>query len=289
MVAAIPHQKGSRKSASRPRTAKTLQKIFRSILRLYLAYPSTKPRTACRDIVLFEEANYSYLTPMSTATHCQDLTARQRWFSLAEFVLGGAIVIGHNVFHRIPNEVPILFVLGWISIRLRDGGWKRVGLGKPDSWRKTILWGFLAGILIIAAGQLADFVGAKIWHQPAKNSSVIEEVKASWKDALLGLGLVWTFAAFGEEMGYRGYLMTRAADVGNRSKLAYLAAVLASSVLFGYGHYYKGPPGILQSTVSGLILGGAYLLSGRNLWVSVLAHGCADTIAIAATFFGLAS
>lgn len=226
---------------------------------------------------------------MSTPTHREDLTTRQRWFSLAEFVLGGTIVIGHNVFHRIPNEVPILFVLGWVSIRLRDGGWRRVGFGRPDSWWKTILWGVLAGILIIAAGQLADFVGARIWHQPAKNSSVIEEAKVSWKDALLGLGLVWTFAAFGEEMGYRGYLMTRAADVGNRSKLAYLAALLTSSVLFGYGHFYKGPPGILQSTVSGLILGGAYLLSGRNLWVSVLAHGCADTIAIAATFFGLAN
>ena len=71
--------------------------------------------------------------------------------------------------------------------------------------------------------------------------------------------------------------------------MAYVEAWLASSVLFGYGHYYKGPPGILQSTFSGLILGGAFLLSGRNLWVSVIAHGCADTIAIAAAFLGLAN
>jgi len=201
----------------------------------------------------------------------ESLNPRQRWISLCEFLVGSAIVVAHNVYHRVPNEVPILFVLGWISIRLRNGGWKMVGLHKPDSWRKTILWGVLAGILIIAAGQLADFVGAKIWHQAAKGPEVLKEAKASWKAALLGLGLVWTFAAFGEEMGYRGYLMTRAADVGKRSKLAYLVALLASSVLFGYGHYYKGPPGILQSTVSGLILGGAYLLSGRNLWVSIVA------------------
>ncbi len=213
---------------------------------------------------------------------------RQRWISLFEFLVGSAIVIAHNVYHRVPNEVPILFVLGWISIRLRDGGWKMVGLQKPDSWRKTILWGVLAGVLIIIAGQFTGFVGAKIWHQAAKGPTILKEAKASWEAALLRLGLVWTFAAFGEEMVYRGYLMTRAADVGNRSKLAYLVALLASSVLFGYGHFYKGPPGILQSTVSGLILGAAYLLSGRNLWVSVIAHGCADTIVIAALFFGLA-
>ncbi len=225
-------------------------------------------------------------TCMNAAEH--HLNSQQRWFSLAEFVVGGAIVIAHNVYHRVPNEVPILFLLGWISIRLRDGGWKTVGLNRPESWRKTILWGVVAGVLIIAAGQLADYTGSRIWHRAAKGPAVIEEVKTTWKAALLGLGLVWTFAAFGEEMGYRGYLMTRAADVGKRSKLAYLAALLASSVLFGYGHYYKGPPGILQSTVSGLILGGAYLLSGRNLWVSVIAHGFADTIAIVAVFFGLA-
>ena len=152
---------------------------------------------------------------MTTAAYQQEnLSTRQRWISLSEFVLAGAIVIAHNVYHRVPNEVPILFVLGWISIRLRDGGWKMVGLHKPDSWRKTILWGVLVGVLIIVAGQLADFVGAKIWHQAAKGPAVIKEAKATWKTALLGLSLVWTFAAFGEKMGYRGYLMTRAADVG---------------------------------------------------------------------------
>jgi hypothetical protein len=225
---------------------------------------------------------------MAAPRQQQNLNARQRWTSFSEFLVGGAIVIAHNVYHLIPNEVPILFVLGWISIRIRDGGWKNVGLKEPESWWKTILWGVLTGVLVIVAGQLADYVGAKIWHQAAIGPSVIKEAQTTWKAALLGLGLVWTFAAFGEEMGYRGYLMTRAADVGNRSKLAYLAALLASSVLFGYGHYYKGPPGILQSTVSGLILGGAYLLSGRNLWVSIVAHGAADTIVIAAGFFGLA-
>ncbi|HET6175555.1 MAG TPA: CPBP family intramembrane glutamic endopeptidase [Candidatus Sulfotelmatobacter sp.] len=218
----------------------------------------------------------------------ESLNACQRWISLSEFLVGGAIVIAHNVYHRLPNEVPILFVLGWISIRLRDGGWKMVGLRKPDSWRKTILWGLLAGVLIVIAGQLAAFAGATIWHKVAKGPAVLKQAKESWKGALFGLAVVWTFAAFGEEMGYRGYLMTRAADVGKRSKLAYLVALLASSVLFGYGHYFKGPPGILQSTVSGLILGAAYLLSGRNLWVSIVAHGCADTIVIAALFFGVA-
>ena len=180
---------------------------------------------------------------MNGAEHQRHLNARQRWFSLAELVVGAAIVIAHNVYHRVPNEVPILFLLGWISIRLRDGGWKRVGLKRPESWQKTILWGLLAGVLIIAAGQLTDFVGARIWHRAVKGPAVIEEAKTTWKGALLGLGLVWTFAAFGEEMSHRGYLMTRAADVGDRSRLAYFAALLTSSVLFATDITTKAHPG----------------------------------------------
>ena len=49
------------------------------------------------------------------------LTPTQRWISLAECLIGTAIGIGHNVYYVIPNEVPILFVLGLISLRVRDG------------------------------------------------------------------------------------------------------------------------------------------------------------------------
>jgi len=100
------------------------------------------------------------------------------------------------------------------------------------------------------------------------------------------LAVFWGFAAFGEEMGYRGYLLNRAAEIGNRSKAADLVALLLVSVLFGYGHYYKGYAGVIASSVSGLVLGAAYLLSRRNLWVSILAHGFRDTFAMVAALLG---
>ena len=104
--------------------------------------------------------------------------------------------------------------------------------------------------------------------------------------ALLSLVIVWTFASFGEEMSYRGYLLTRAADVLGRSNRAYWAAMILVSMLFGFGHYYKGPSGVLDSTYSGLVLGAAYLVASRNLWVPILAHGIADTVAVFFTFMG---
>ena len=89
-------------------------------------------------------------------------------------------------------------------------------------------------------------------------------------------------------MSYSGYLLTRAADLFRRSAAAYFLAMIMIAVLFGFGHYYKGAAGVLDSTYSGIVIGCAYLLSGRNLWTAILAHGISDTFAVAAVFMGWA-
>jgi membrane protease YdiL (CAAX protease family) len=214
------------------------------------------------------------------------LSPAKRWFSLAELLVGSAIVIGHNVYQVIPNEVPILFVLGLLSFRLRDGGWAAMGLRWPVSWGRTVLIALAAATTRILLGAIViDPLTAHFWP-PAVAPSGMSEIAGHWWVALRWLGIVWTFAAFGEEISYRGYLITRAADVGGRSRAAYWVGVLLVSVLFGYGHYYKGPAGIVDSGIAGLVLGAAYLLSGRNLWVCILAHGFIDTFGVVALLFG---
>jgi membrane protease YdiL (CAAX protease family) len=217
------------------------------------------------------------------------LTPTQRWTSLAEFAVGAAIVIGHNVYRVIPNEVPILFVIGLISLRVRDGGWGVIGLHWPASWRRTVLFALAVATARILLGQfVTDPLTAHFWP-PAVGPSGFNEITGHPMVALRWLVLIWTFAAFGEEISYRGYLITRAADIGGRSKTAYWVGVLLVSVLFGYGHYYKGPSGVVDSGMAGLVLGTAYLLSGRNLWVCILAHGFIDTVGVVALFFGWAN
>src|SRR5262245_25100519 len=222
-----------------------------------------------------------------------------RIVSAFEFLLGAAIVIGHNVFHVVPNEVPILFVLALLSFSLRDGALAAPGLQRPASWKSVLvlLWSRLRGgfvamgfrrpsswtrIVTIAAGAaalrivLGDYVieplTSRFWP-PIVAPEGVEDIAGDLKTAALYLALVWSFAAFGEEIAYRGYLLTRAADVGGRSNVAYLVGIVIVAILFGYGHYYKGPAGVLDSGVAGLILGIAYLVAGRNLWASILAHG----------------
>jgi membrane protease YdiL (CAAX protease family) len=218
------------------------------------------------------------------------LTRSNRWISLLEVLLGAFIVIGHNVFHVIPNEVPILFVLFWISPRIRQGKWTLQGLRSPNSWLKTLVMAMVAAVVLqLGSELLIQPLASHFWHGQQHVSSVMKTSAYDWKVALRNLAIVWIFAGFGEELGYRGYLLTRAADLGNGSKLAYLAAMAYVAVLFGFGHFYKGPAGVVDSTYSGLILGGAYLLSGRNLWAPILAHGLSDTIAVLVIFMGWAT
>jgi CAAX protease family protein len=48
-------------------------------------------------------------------------------------LFGVFLVIGHNVFHIVPNEVIVLCVIGLVSIRLRDGSWSAMGFKRPAS------------------------------------------------------------------------------------------------------------------------------------------------------------
>jgi membrane protease YdiL (CAAX protease family) len=210
-----------------------------------------------------------------------------RIVSAAELALGAAIVIGHNVFHVVPNEVPILVVLGLASMRLRSGSFfSAMGFRRPDSWLRIVLIALAAAALRIVLGDFViDPMTALVWP-PAVAPAGVESIAGDARTALTYLGIVWTFAAFGEEIAYRGYLMNRAADIGGRTTVAWWIAVVVVAVLFGYGHFYKGPSGIVDSGVAGLILGAAYLLSGRNLWTTVLAHGFIDTFGVVSLYFG---
>jgi membrane protease YdiL (CAAX protease family) len=204
---------------------------------------------------------------------------------MAEFAVGSAIVIGHNVYRLLPNEVPILFVMGIISPRLRNG-WEGLRMGWPISWKRTVLFAVAAAAVRILIGALAVAPFTSRFWPAAASPSGTDQIAGHPMAALRWLLIVWTFAAFGEEIGYRGYLVTRAAEAAGLSRAAWWTGVVLVAVLFGYGHYYKGPAGIVDSGMAGLVLGAAFLLSGRNLWVCILAHGFIDTFGLIALLFG---
>jgi hypothetical protein len=127
-------------------------------------------------------AGLTYRATESSPLPSTRLAPAQRWISLAEFVIGGAIVIGHNVYHVVPNEVPILFVIGLISLRVRNGGWEVIGLRWPVSWRRTVLFALAVAALRILLGQfVTDPLTAHFWPA-AVGPSGFNEITGHWMD-----------------------------------------------------------------------------------------------------------
>ena len=215
-------------------------------------------------------------------------TPRERIVAAAELLLASLVVVGHNVWQVLPNEVPVLLAAGWISLRLRGRGWGSVGLARPESWARAWLWAAaLAASLQVFGLLVLDPLLTRSFGQTSDLSS-FRPLVGNPGLALVALVVIWTLAAFGEELVYRGYLMNRAADVGDRSRPAWAFSLLVVVLLFGVGHFYKGVPGMIDSASSALVLGVAYLASGRNLWLPILTHGLVDTIGLVIVYLGLA-
>jgi hypothetical protein len=213
---------------------------------------------------------------------------RARLVSAVEWTLGALVVVGHNVFRVVPNEVPILVLLAIVSLRLREGAWRWAALGfkRPQSWSRIVLIALGAAALRLLLGSLVIEPFASHFWPPIKGPAEVNEIRGHLTAVLMYLPIVWGFAAFGEEIGYRGYLLNKLAEALGRTRTADVIALLASAVLFGFGHYYKGPAGILDSAVAGAILGSVYLFAGRNLWACILTHGFIDTVGLFAAYMG---
>ena len=88
-----------------------------------------------------------------------------RLVSALELLLGATVVIAHNVYQVVPNEVPILCIAGLLSLRLREGGWAALGLNRPASWIRTIGIALGVAVLCLLMGEfVTDPLIAKIWH-----------------------------------------------------------------------------------------------------------------------------
>jgi CAAX protease family protein len=209
-----------------------------------------------------------------------------RWLAWCEIGLVALVFIA-DWKGIIPfSKTPFLLVLAWISLRVRGIGWKAIGLSRDRGWGKTLALGAGCGLLLeafelfISQPLLIRITGEK----PDLHDFAV--LTGNLKYTLIVIGLAWTLAAFGEEMVYRGYVMNRVADLGRRTRGAWIVSLIAVNVAFGLAHTYQGITGVIENCLDGAILGWMYLGTKRNLSVPIIAHGLADTVDVLLIFLG---
>ena len=200
------------------------------------------------------------------------------WLALIEFVIVAGVFFADVHHHIFVSKTPYLFLLGFISLRLRGLRWRDVGFTRPRSWVIAIGVGVLAGIcmeaieLFLTQPLIARLTGKM------PDLSDFADTAGNWKMLFFWLALIWLLGALGEEIVYRGYLMDRVAGLFRNTRAAWIISLLVVSVAFGCAHIDQGIIGMIENVWNGLLLGALYLASGRNLSVPTIAHGVTDTI-----------
>jgi membrane protease YdiL (CAAX protease family) len=210
----------------------------------------------------------------------------KRRFIIHELLIAAAILAAGFAGILPFTATPFLAVFGAIVLWLRGEGGRGVGLQRPSNWGRTLLFGLTAGVayqffsLYVLEPLIARFTGE------LPDVSLFRPLIGNWGFLLLSLVVAWTIAAFGEEFVYRGYFMNRIAEVAGGKAAAWLAALVVTSVIFGLGHLYQGTAGVITIGLNGLVFGVLYLVSRRNLWIPIVAHGVMDTVGFLLIFLG---
>jgi membrane protease YdiL (CAAX protease family) len=184
-----------------------------------------------------------------------------------------------------------LVLLGVVTLLLRPLGvrWRDLGFARPDRPRRAVLLGVGTALGLLVVSQVVMPVIQRVTGVPP-DLEAFAVLRGNLGALIGGLAVVWTLAAFGEELIARAFLMqatTRILPDQFRASARWGIALVASSVVFGLAHAYQGPTGMLGAGVLGAGFGLAYLAGGRNLWPAILAHGIYDTVGFVAVFSGM--
>ena len=182
----------------------------------------------------------------------------------------------------------LMIILGGLILNRQRSSWRNLGLSRPKSLLKTLLFGFAAFVAalttFIAAQGIAISLLSVLGLVPTEiDQSRFNALEGNLPLLILMIILAWTTIAFGEEMFYRSFLITRMID---SASIKPGLAVLIAGGIFGVAHFAEGPIGILSNGAFGVLFGWIYLRSGLNLWITIFGHGLINTFRFILLYLG---
>jgi membrane protease YdiL (CAAX protease family) len=200
------------------------------------------------------------------------------WFAGIELALFAAVFLAGTYNYLPVSHTPYLLVLGWLMLWVRGRRWSDVGFGWPEHGVSAVMLGALAGVALSLHELIVLEPAVRSLTGTSPDLSLFKDFKGNLQLTLLFIALSWVLAAFGEEMVWRGYAMSRVAEFLGGTRSAWALSLIFVSIVFGIAHDYQDLSGIITTAVGGAAFGVLYLLAGRNLTVPIVAHGASNTV-----------
>lgn len=169
-----------------------------------------------------------------------------------------------------------------------DASWREsLALGRQPFGR-TVGWSLLGFLGTYAA----NLVLTLAYVATRGDVQAVASRRLNWLGVLadVPIGMILPLALFAglwEETVFRGFFLGRlraaipAADDRRARLRRDVLAVLLTALLFGLGHGYQGPLGVLQTSLAGLVMG-ALVLWRKSLWPAIGAHLIVDLFGLLA-------
>lgn len=185
----------------------------------------------------------------------------------------------------IPLGIIILLVvcLSVMSLKTRKQTWKEMGFSMDDFKLPKIVLGLVLTIIYLLIFQFLIGPVLDCWL-PKANLQALGIVKKDIGKLAMYLLATWTMAAFGEELIFRGYLVSRLMDLLGNTPPARLTCVFLSSIPFAFVHTYQGVHGMITAGILGIFQSIVYLVDKKKLVIPIVVHGSFDTVGFISLF-----
>lgn len=203
-----------------------------------------------------------------------------KYFSILELVLV-VLIISSNFF------IPTLFILpiALIGMRLRKESFSVLGFKRDHRWKRMAVIVLVLSVfytlftLAVTLPILMHLTGQK------QDLSSFLTLKGDISQLITFLIVIWSIAAIGEEIVYRGYLLHRIQSIFTNNQHSFIIAILVSSAFFGLAHTEQGLIGVIVTFIDAIYFNVLKKYYNDNLWASVFAHGFNNTIGVVGFYF----
>jgi hypothetical protein len=177
----------------------------------------------------------------------------------------------------------VMLATVYMALRVQGTNWSHLGVSfKFAGWQtagNTLRQALIVFVCAAVAFAFGAVLMANIVGMPeGSDFQSYDYLQGNPGMLIVSLIAVYIASSFGEEVLFRGYLMTRCAEIFAGSKFAWRIAIAISTILFALIHYDWGISGIVQTGFMGFVLAYSYVRVNRNLWVNIIAHGIMDSI-----------